>query len=112
MLIEARLSILYSWYELVISTPCSYHTGPSSDSQVEISHRTVIFKPGHSPDPRPQKVYPDCPLILRGKLALDLVNGRVEEKEGEKASLSRRMRWGVIVVSWFSVFMRNFKAIL
>jgi hypothetical protein len=22
------------------------------------------------------------------------------------------MRWGVIVVSWFSVFMRNFKAIL
>nr|CAB3502449.1 unnamed protein product [Digitaria exilis] len=32
-----------------------YHTGPSSDSQ---------------------KVYPDCPLILRGKLALDLVNGR------------------------------------
>jgi hypothetical protein len=36
----------------------------------------------------------------------------VEEKEGEKASLSRRMRWGVIVVSWFSVFMRNFKAIL
>jgi len=36
---------------------------------------------------------------------------RVEEKEGEKASLSRRMRWGVIV-SWFSVFMRNFKAIL
>lgn len=70
------------------------------------------FLISHSPDPRPQKVYPDCPLILRGKLALDLVNGRVEEKEGEKASLSRRMRWGVIVVSWFSVFMRNFKAIL
>ena len=38
--------------------------------------------------------------------------GEKEEKEGEKASLSRRMRWGVIVVSWFSVFMRNFKAIL